>query len=178
MVRLEPHHAGPGELLGHAVQQLGICAVPAVHGLVRVADDEEIRLLAREEAQEPVLRVAQVLHLVDEQVAVPPTDRLGEGRVLLQEVSAVPHEVVEVEHPAPAPLLLVAGVELGDPRRRGERPSRGTSSSLFVAGRPDEPGLRPADLGVEAGGVGAPGAQLVAGARRPAAPAARVAAPA
>ena len=76
----ETHHRGPADELGEAGQQRGVGSVPAVDGLVRVADDAQVGPASPPGLEEGELQRVDVLELVDEQVPEPPALRGGERR--------------------------------------------------------------------------------------------------
>ena len=74
-------HLEPGEVLRVGARE-------AVDRLVAVADDAQVGPVAEPRAQEPELRGAGVLELVDVEVAEAPSLRVGERGVLLERVRA------------------------------------------------------------------------------------------
>jgi hypothetical protein len=73
-------------------------AAPAVDGLVVVADDADVPVLAAEEADELELGAVGVLVLVDEDVAVAlACQRASTSGRVLPEARDAAHEIVEVE---------------------------------------------------------------------------------
>ena len=113
MVLVQPDDGGASQNVGQAVEQGRVGAVEPVDGLVGVADDEEVGLVAQHGGQQAELGRVDVLHLVDEEVPGAPSDRLGELGVARQRVGAGHDQVVEVEQSPPTPLLLVAGEGVG-----------------------------------------------------------------
>ena len=109
-----------GGPIGHRHQGVGDEA------LIRVADDHDVAVLFREQADELPLRQVGVLELVDEDVgeAVTPAGQ-GVG-VLPEEANDEQQEVVEVGRRSVAEALLVLDVDVGEPllglgARRRER---------------------------------------------------------
>ena len=139
----------PPQDLGQSIEQRRIGAVEAVDGLVGVAHHEEVGLVGEEGRQQAELGRVDVLHLVDEEVAGPPADGVGEGGVAGQRIGAGDDQIVEVEQPAPGPLGLVAGEDVGHLPGADAAPSFGPAGlGLVVPGR-DQAGLGPPDLAVE-----------------------------
>ena len=139
--------------LGQVPEQRRVGAVECVDGLVRVADDEEVRLVAEESGQEAELRRVHILHLVDEEVPGPPAHAVGEPGVAGQGIGAGDDQVVEVEQPPPRPLRLVPGVGLRDLLGSDTTPPPVLPGLCFVVCRGDEPSLGPTDLSVERAGA-------------------------
>ena len=126
-----------------------VAAAEPVDRLVGVADRAEIVAVAEPATQHAQLRRADVLKLVDEEMAEPPALRCGEGLVVLERVAAQRQQVVEVEQPAPPLLPLVPGVDGGDLRRRTGWCAAGEAHRRLVAVGLDQAGLRPLDLAGE-----------------------------
>ena len=119
-------------------------AAEGVDGLVRVADREDVLVLAGEELQEPVLGVVRVLVLVHEHVAeglLPLLARLGKA---VEHLHGEHEEVVEVSGVRVEQPALVELVDVGD-RLVVER-----RDAVLVLLRGDELVLRVGDLRVDA----------------------------
>ena len=115
-----------------------------VDRLIRVADDHQVLVLAREQLQQHVLRVVRVLVLVDQDVAErlrPALARLGEA---LQHVDGQHQHVVEVDGVRAEQAPLVERVDVGDGLVVEARDARG------VLVGPDQLVLRVRDLRVDA----------------------------
>ena len=140
------------EVRGEAREVGGVGAGEAVDRLVAVTDDAEIVRVAEPRAQQPELRGAGVLELVDVQVAEAPALRCRELRVALERVGASGDEVVEVDEPALALLALVGAEDLGElVGGSGEVPAgRGGLARVAIGG--DEARLGPLDLARHVGG--------------------------
>ena len=72
MVFIEVHHLRARPAAGDIREEARVRPVPAVNGLVGVADDEEIVIVTEKCQQEAALERVDVLELVDEDVAPPP----------------------------------------------------------------------------------------------------------
>ena len=151
VVAAEPDHADVGKLLGReppreAVEVGRIGTGEAVDRLIRITDHTEVAAVAQPRAQQPELRGAGVLELVDEEVTEPPALSGGEFVVALQHVGAARDQIVEVDEPALALLPFVTAV---DRRHLGRRPRRGAAGGgdrVLVTVGLHEPGLGPLDL--------------------------------
>ena len=94
-------------------QEAGVGAVPAVDGLLRVADREHVVAGAPPRLEQPELQRVHVLELVDEEVAEAPALGGGEPVVLLEGSGAQREQVVEVDQPGALLVRLVGAVALG-----------------------------------------------------------------
>ena len=124
-----------------------IGTVPPIDRLPVIADQADVGPAAANLLEDGELQRVQVLGLVDEQVAEPPPDHLGERLVALQVHEEIGQQVVEVGHTASAlqrlvrrphrlePGLVECGAATGPPCRVAELP------------RLDQPGAGPIDVG-------------------------------
>ena len=78
-----------------AVQVVGVGAVPAVDGLVGVADDAQVVAAAEPGGQERELKRVDILELIDIEVPEPPALRIAEGPVSSEGPGALVEQVVE-----------------------------------------------------------------------------------
>ena len=78
VVVVEPQDPGARHERREIGQEGGVRPVPAVDGLVGVPDGEEVAVVAAQQCEQSELRGVHVLHLVDEEVAIPPADGLRE----------------------------------------------------------------------------------------------------
>ena len=143
--RAGSHRRNAGE-----VRRVG--AGEAVDRLVGVADDAEVAAVAEPRAEQPELRGARVLELVDEEVTEPPALRGGELGVALEHVGAAGDQVVEVDQAALALLPLVVAVDRRDLGRRPGGGATGGGDRPLVAVGLHQPGLGPLDLRRQLGG--------------------------
>ena len=149
VVFIEVHHLRARPAAGDVGQEARVRPVPAVNGLVGVADDEEILIVPEKCQQEAALERVDVLKLVDEDVAPPPA--LGCSKTAVRfECTCVAHQqVVEVDEAAPAFFVLVAAVERGDGLGvGGQFPTGGRGGCGKRVGL-HQPGLAPLDLARE-----------------------------
>ena len=105
VVAAEAHDADVGEPLGRELcgepdEERRVGAGEPVDRLVGVADDAEVGAVAEPRPQQPELRRARVLELVDEEMAEAPALRGGELGVALEHVGTAGDEVVEVDEAA------------------------------------------------------------------------------
>ncbi len=143
----EPHDGDAGVAHLHLREGRVVGAVPAVDRLAGVADEAQIGSPAADRLEHGVLQRVEVLRLVDEQVAEPPTDEVGEGGVAMCRVEDPGQQVVEVEDAAPALQPFVRGDEVGVAgRRHGAAPAGGAHRGLVPAGF-DEASTGPVDIG-------------------------------
>ena len=121
VVAIEPDDAPAAELPTEAREQAGLGPGERVDRLVGVADHTEVGTVAEPRPEEPELRRAHVLELVDEEVPEPPSLGCRERSVAFECVGARPEQVVEVDETPRPLLLLVARVDLRDLARRSRR---------------------------------------------------------
>ena len=153
VVLVEPDDRGAAQNVGQPIKQGGVGAVEPVHRLVRVADHEQVGLVAQHGGQQAELRRVDVLHLVDEQMPGAPADGVGELGVTRQCVGAGHDEVVEVEEPPATALRLVPGECIR--HLLGAEPAAAPVPACFgcvVFGR-DQARLGPTDFAVEGAGA-------------------------
>ena len=114
------HHdrARRGELLVEVEQEAHVRAAPGVDRLVRVSDDEEVFVIGAQRAHQLVLRLVDVLELVDHDVLEPLLPFQTDLLVLREDVQRKDQQVVVVERKA---LLLLPEIAEKDdvPRRVG-----------------------------------------------------------
>ena len=134
-------------------QIAGIGTGEAVDRLVAVAHHAQVGPVAEPGAYQPQLCRADVLELVDEQMAEPPALRRLELLVVFERVGAPPDQIVEVDETAAPLLVLVALVDRGDlGRGSGGLPARLGGGGLVGLGT-DEASLGPLDLAGELAGA-------------------------
>ena len=136
-------------------QVVGIGAVPAVDGLVGVADDAEVLPAVQPGVQEGELQGVDILEFVHVQVPEAPALGIGEALVAGEGLSATVQQVVEVDQ---VPLLLGVLVVAEDPGHDGQLQGRGAVRRLRgpdVGLWPYASGLGPLDLAYHVEGVGA-----------------------
>jgi hypothetical protein len=140
---------------GEAFEVVGVGAVPAVDGLVGVADDAEVVAAVQPGGQQGELQRVDVLELVDVEVPEPPPLGVAERLVGAQRPDALLEQVVEVDEALVGLEVLVVAVDAGD---RGRRQGRVAAEALGPVGvrlGRDAPGLGPLDLGDDVEYVGA-----------------------
>ncbi len=86
-------------------------AAPAVDRLVIIAHNAQVVVLARDQLDEPELRLVDVLVLIHEHVAEALLILTPDLLMLIEELHGLHDEVVEVQRVIPLKLLLVAGVD-------------------------------------------------------------------
>jgi hypothetical protein len=153
VVGVEPVDRAGREPGGEVDQQAGVGAVPAVDGLVGVAHEAEVGLVAEQEGDEAELGRVQVLRLVDEEVAVPPPAGLGERGVVGQEQRREGDEVVDIEDPALLLRLLVPAPRCDHRCDVDVAPRRRPVGEPLVGSRVEQRRLGPLDLGAELAGA-------------------------
>lgn len=149
VVRRQPDDLDPVESFAHLGEQRRIGSVEPVDRLRRIAHEEEIVVAAPEELDDPVLERVEILRLVDEQVTVPPGDRLGERCVVLERVDGEREDIVEVDHPAFAFGGPIAVEHLGDRSQTVVGPPPTRTGGPDVGLRCDTTRRCPVDLGDE-----------------------------
>ena len=146
---------GAWEVRVEAVQVVGVGAVPAVDGLVGVADDAQVVAGGEPGAQQGELQRVDVLELVDVEVPEPPSLGVAEGSVATEGPGAMVEQVIEVDHSLLGLEVLVLAVDPADGRGSHRR---GASECLGPTGVRlgwDAPGLGPLDLADDVEDVGA-----------------------
>ena len=144
VVLLEREDLSASEVLLELEDVADVGAAERIDGLVGIADDADVAVLAAEELKQPVLRVVRILVLVDEDVAerlLPAFPSLGEP---LEHLDGQHEQVVEVDRVRRSEALLVLAVDLGD----GLLVEGG--DPLRVLAGPDQGVLRVRDLCVDA----------------------------
>ena len=121
----------PGYRPPKSAERADVGAVPAVDGLVGIADDAEVGSLGAPRLEQMELQWVDVLELVDEEMSEPPPLHGGEVTVVAHRACALDEHVVEVDQPAFALQPLVALVDRRHDRRCQRRPAAG-----FVARGP------------------------------------------
>ena len=111
---LEPHRSHAGHLGGEVAEVLRRRGAEAADRLVVVAGGRERRPVAGEEQDEPDRRVLEVLHVVDEQMAVAGGDPRPDVRLVAQQRVGVQDEVAEVERALLGEQPVVGGVDGGE----------------------------------------------------------------
>ncbi len=159
-------HRHPGEAvrrecLLEAVEVAGVGSVPAVDGLVGVADDEQVVAVAQPPPQQPVLQRVDVLELVDEQVPEAPALGGSGLRVSLHDPQGEAEQVVEVDHPGLGLGLGIAVEQVRHLVAGQRRPSPGPGRPVEVLRGRDEAGRGPLDLGHHVLGLLPPPAEEV-----------------
>ena len=134
VVLLELDDLRLGEVLLKVEDVPDVRAAPAVDRLVVVADDAEVVLLPRQQADELVLRGVGVLIFVHQNVLKPPLVILEHRRILGEQFQRPDEQVVEVQRVVAAQRLFVLLVDLevaavarvapgvGEPLLRREHP--------------------------------------------------------
>ena len=130
-----------------------------------VADDAQVETVASPGLEQLHLQRVDVLELVDEQVPEAPPLGGCEPGVGLHVVAAQPQQVVEVDQPPAALLVLVALVQLGHPLGRAGDPPPGRGDRCHVAVGAGQAGLGPLDLRRDLAGGERPGPRARAGPR-------------
>lgn len=102
---------------------VGSCASEGVDRLAGVADDAQAVAAPEPQIQQALLKGADVLVLVDDEVLVLGTDLFGDVVPVLEDGDGQQQDVLEVDDGAIALEVLVGGVELCD-LGRGTRVSR------------------------------------------------------
>ena len=124
VVAVEAQDRRAREMAGEVAQVARVSAPEPVDRLVRVTHREQVGAVAEPAVQQPQLRGADILELVDEEVPEPPPLPGRELGVLLERVTAPPEQIVEVGQAPPALLPLVARVDGGQlGRGAGRRPT-------------------------------------------------------
>ena len=100
------------KLCGEAYEERWVGAGEPVDRLVAVADDAEVGAFSEPRPEQPELRRARILELVDEEVPESPALRGREVGVAFEHVGAARDEVVEVDEAAAPLLALVLAVHL------------------------------------------------------------------
>ena len=146
MVAREVEHDRVGPGAHDLLEELGVGAVEAVDGLVRVADAEEIGIVARHLTQQRELQRVHVLGLVDVERLRVVSKRREDVRLVGQERDRLGEQEVEVEDAARAAQSDVAVEHLGELRRRQRRVAPQLAGALGVVRAVEALGERPADL--------------------------------
>ena len=140
------HDGRAGVVGGEVVEPAAVGSVPAVDGLLRVADDAQIGPAAPPGLQQRVLQRVHVLVLVDEQMPVPPAHGVRVGAVPGHLGDDQGEQVVEVDHPSLSLQRLVPLVEVGHLGRWERGASPGRRGGAGVRGRAELACPRPVDL--------------------------------
>ena len=149
VVVVETEHGRARQQFGQSVEEGGVGAVPRVDGLAGVTHHEEVATLAQPGRQQPPLCGVHVLELVHKEMAHPPPLGGGGDGVVLEQLGAGRHQVVEVDDAARRLGGDVGAVRIGDIGRRPP-PRRGPPGALRVGDvvlGPDHAHLRPVHLG-------------------------------
>ncbi len=134
-------HREPGQVAGAGAGE-------GVNGLCRVADHAQVGPLPQPQLEQLLLQRADVLVLVDHQMPVGAPHLGADVVVVGQQRHRAEQDVVEVDHPAVALHLLVAGVDAAHPG--GVHPGHLAAlrgGEFGVVGGRHVADLRPADLG-------------------------------
>jgi hypothetical protein len=123
--------------------------------LVGVAHHEKVVIAIEEALEDLPLERVDVLELVDEDVCPPPTLTGCETAVRRKRLGVAYEQIVEVDQPAAALLVLIAGVQRGDGVWICRQLPVGFLSCSDEVVRGDETCLGPLDGGCEVRGTGA-----------------------
>ena len=143
VVLLELDHRRVGIVLAEAQDVLDVGATPAVDGLVVIADDHEVLVLAREQVGDGVLNAVGVLVLVDADLAEALLVVVKHLRVLGEKFIRLDQQVVEVHGVGALEALLEGTVDA-----RGSVLDGRLGGALHLV-RIDEAVLGLADLGAD-----------------------------
>src|SRR5207248_11473294 len=97
VVLLQLDDLRPGEVPREIEDVVHLGAAPPVDRLVVIADDAQVSVLLREQAQQLVLRRVRVLELVDEDVAEPRRVSLRGLRVLAEQLDDPDDQIAEID---------------------------------------------------------------------------------
>ena len=154
VAELEVDTAGLREVLVEAEDVLQLGALPAVDGLVGVADGEDVVAFFGELAQQDVLRQVRILVLVDQDVREPFRSAFADVGHIVQQPDGGQEHIVEVEGVAGVQRALVHGSEaalelrvlaVAVVARVGHRVHRVLQNAYLVQQR-----LGPGDAGIDA----------------------------
>ena len=154
VVDREPHHLDSGKPIGHLAEDRWVGAVEAVDRLRGVADQEQVVGALAEQLDEPMLERIEVLCLVDENVAEPPSGRRRELGVGLHGLDRERKQIIQVDDP-PLPLLAAVGRHgIGDPVDIQDRSAITATHGRVVGACVDAPSRCPVELGDQLVDVG------------------------
>jgi hypothetical protein len=111
-ILLQADDARPGVVFFEGQDVPDICAPPTVDGLVGVAGDEKVSVIAGELAGDPVLAGVRVLVFVDEDVPVAASEPLADLSVGSEEARRPDEQAVEIESPGGRQALAVGAADL------------------------------------------------------------------
>ena len=124
VVHRQPDDLDAGKASLDVDEQGRVGAVESVDRLRRVTDEEEIVASGTEDVDELMLERVEVLGLVDEDVAEPPSERVGEVVVSAEFADRVRQHVVEIDD-APTSFERLVALE-----RRGALLDAGSGTTL------------------------------------------------
>ena len=109
------------EILFKIQDVLDIGAAETVDRLVVVADDAEVAVAGRQQADQPVLGVVGVLVLVDQDIAEALLIVSQDIRIVGQQTDGLEEDVVKIHAVALFQLILVQAIDFGDLGFAGNR---------------------------------------------------------
>jgi hypothetical protein len=116
VVALEADDGGAGAVLGEVEEVGRRGAGEGVNGLARVTDHAEVLAVAEPEVEQALLQRADVLVLVDDEVAVLAADGIGDLRGVGQQRDVAQQHVFHVDEAAVAAHFFVGREHAGDGR--------------------------------------------------------------